>query len=333
MPTAVLGLDVGGANLKAVHTDGTARSLPFALWKRSAELPAALAALVRDMPGCDLFAVTMTGELCDCYESKRQGVAAILEAVEHAASGRPVRVWRTDGKFATPAEAKDSYLLTASANWHALGTWAGRHAPDGPALLVDIGSTTTDVIPLLHGKVVAKAKTDPERLRCSELVYVGARRTPLAMFMRGDGAAELFATTLDLFLLLGWHDEDPADCNTADGRPATQAHAHARLARMLCADLETCTEQERKDWTHILLLRVLTDLATAVVRVARTLPAAPQTVIVAGTGEKLARKVLEFQQVFPLGKGVSLSNILGAGRSAAACAHAVAVLAAEQPEC
>jgi probable H4MPT-linked C1 transfer pathway protein len=330
MSTAVLGLDVGGANLKAVHTDGTARTTPFALWKRPAELPAALAELIHAMPGADQLAVTMTGELCDCFESKRQGVAAILDAVTAAAAGLPVSVWRTDGRFVPPADAKDAYLLTASANWHALATWAGRLAPDGPALLVDIGSTTTDIIPLLDGKPAAKGKTDPERLRNSELVYFGVRRTPLALFMRGDGAAELFATTLDLFLLLGWHDEGVHDCDTADGRPATRANAHIRLARMLCADLETCTEQERKDWTNIMLLRVLSDLSYAVVKVARTLPAPPQTAIIAGSGEKLARKVLEFQSAFPLGKGVSLSNVLGPGRSAAACAHAVAVLAAEQ---
>jgi probable H4MPT-linked C1 transfer pathway protein len=329
MSTAVLGLDVGGANLKAVHTDGTARTVPFALWKRPAELPAALADLVRAMPRADQLAVTMTGELCDCFESKRQGVAAILDAVEQAAA-TPVRVWRTDGQFVPPAEAREAHLLTASANWHALATWAGRLATQGPALLVDIGSTTTDVIPLLNGRPLPKGKTDPERLRHGELVYFGVRRTPLAVYMRGDGAAELFATSLDVFLMLGWQEEDAADRDTADGRPATRACAQARLARMLCADLETSTEQECKDWTNILLLRFLTDLGLAVVRVARTLPAPPQAVIVAGAGERLARKVLEFQTAFPLGKGVSLSNVLGPARSAAACAHAVAVLAAEQ---
>ena len=328
MSTTVLGLDVGGANLKAVHSDGTVRTVPFALWKRSAELPAALVELIRVMPRAEQLAVTMTGELCDCFESKRQGVAAILDSVEQAAGGVPIRVWRTDGLFVTPAEAKETHLLTASANWHALATWAGRLAPEGPVLLMDIGSTTTDIIPLLNGKPVPKGKTDPERLRTSELVYFGVRRTPLALFIR-DGAAELFATTLDLFLLIGWHDEDPNDCDTADGRPATRAHAHLRLARMLCADLETSTEQERKELTHILLLRVLTTLSDAVLFVARKLTAPPQTVIVAGSGEKLARKVLEFQTAFPLGKGVSLSNVLGAERSAAACAHAVAVLAGE----
>ncbi len=330
MSTAVLGLDVGGANLKAVHTDGTARTLPFALWKRSAELPTALVGLIHSMPRADRFAVTMTGELCDCYASKREGVAAILDAVAQAADGVPVRVWRTDGQFVDPIAAKEGHLLTASANWHALATWAGKLAPEGPAILVDIGSTTTDVIPLFNGKPVPKGKTDPERLRSAELVYFGVRRTPLMMYMRGDGAAERFATTLDLFLLLGWNEDDLNDCDTADGRPATRACAEARLARMLCADLETCTERERKEWMNILLLRVVTDLSYAVIAVARRLPAPPQTVIVAGSGEKLARKVVEFQSEFPVCKGVALSGLLGPERSAAACAHAVATLLAVQ---
>ena len=320
MPTSVVGLDIGGANLKAVHTDGSAQTVPFALWKRPTELAAALETLLRSMPPAESIAVTMTGELCDCFESKREGVLAILDAVERAAGGVPLRVWRTDGRFASTAEARETHLLTASANWHALATWAGRLAPAGPALLVDIGSTTTDITPLLNGQPVAKGKTDPERLRNAELVYFGVRRTPLAVWMSRDGAAELFATTLDLFLLLGWHDEDANDLDTADGRPATKAYAHLRMARMMCGDLETTTEQQREDWMRILLLRVLSDLSGAVVCVAREMKGPPQTVIVGGSGEKLARKVLEFQKSFPLGKGISLANVLGPERSTAACA-------------
>ena len=241
MSTAVLGLDVGGANLKAVHTDGTARTLPFALWKRSTELPAALAELLRVMPRAEQLAVTMTGELCDCFEVETSRVSRpfwMPWSRQGKAGGVPVRVLAAPiSQFACPAEAKETHLLTASANWHALATWAGRLAPEGPGLLVDIGSTTTDIIPLLNGKPAAKGETDPERLRTSELVYFGVRRTPLMVFMRGDGAAELFATSLDLFLLIGWNEDDPNDCDTADGRPATRAQAHLRLARMLCADL------------------------------------------------------------------------------------------------
>src|SRR5919201_1892665 len=99
MIPSVLALDVGGANLKAAHSRGAACLRPFALWKDPAGLPGALRALLGRMPLHDLLAVTMTGELCDCFETKRQGVNAILDAVEAVADGTPVRVWRTDGRL------------------------------------------------------------------------------------------------------------------------------------------------------------------------------------------------------------------------------------------
>ena len=38
------------------------------------------------------------------------------------------------------ATARQTPLQVAAANWLALATYAGRFAPDGPALLLDIGS-------------------------------------------------------------------------------------------------------------------------------------------------------------------------------------------------
>jgi probable H4MPT-linked C1 transfer pathway protein len=329
MSRSVLGLDIGGANLKAAHTDGPARSVPFALWKDPAGLPDALRALIASMPPADRLAVTMTGELCDCFESKRQGVLAILAAAEAVAAGKPVRVWRNDGRFVDLPTARNTALQVAAANWLALATWAGRFAPKGPALLLDIGSTTTDIVPLVNGRPVPKGRTDPERLRCSELVYLGVRRTPLCA-LRGDLAAELFATTQDLFLILNWLPEEPANRNTPDGRPATRAAAHARLARMLCADLETSTEKERMEMVHILLAGVVYRLKTAVAAVAERLPGKPETVILSGEGDFLTRVVLQEQKAFPPCRSVQFVQELGAERSKAACAYAVAVLAAEE---
>src|SRR5207248_2423845 len=104
--TSVLGLDIGGANLKAAHRDGTARLRPFALWKQPERLPAALRALLAEMPARDVLAVTMTGELCDCFATKRDGVHAILDAVEQVAGGTPVLVWTTAGRFTDTAAAR-----------------------------------------------------------------------------------------------------------------------------------------------------------------------------------------------------------------------------------
>src|SRR5262245_44794516 len=131
-------LDIGGANLKAACPDGTARLKPFALWKDPGGLTAALRTLLGELPPVDQLAVTMTGELCDCFETKRQGVPAILDSVEAVAEGWPVLVWRTDGELVSPAEARATPLQTAAANWLALATYVGRLAPTGPALLIDI---------------------------------------------------------------------------------------------------------------------------------------------------------------------------------------------------
>src|SRR5215831_16033967 len=103
MVASVLGLDIGGANLKAAHSNGACCLVPFPLWKDPAGLPKALETLLASLPPFDALAVTMTGELCDCFETKRQGVHAILDAVERAAGPLPVRVWRTDGRFSDPA--------------------------------------------------------------------------------------------------------------------------------------------------------------------------------------------------------------------------------------
>jgi probable H4MPT-linked C1 transfer pathway protein len=325
----VLGLDIGGANLKAAHTAGGARTQPFALWKDTSWLPTALRELLHGWPPYDLLAVTMTGELCDCFASKRQGVEAILAAVTASAGGKPVLVWLTDGRFVDVAEARNAPLRAAASNWLALAVFAGRLAPQGPALLIDVGSTTTDIVPLIDGQPKSRGRTDPERLRCGELVYSGVRRTPLCALLGGFGAAELFATTLDVYLTLGQVPEDPLDCDTADGRPATRAAAAARLARMICADLETSTEEEQ----HEIALRAAQQqvrlLLHALDSVTARLPGPPETVILSGSGEYLGRVVWQAQKHCPPCPVVSLDERLGPEISRAACAHAVAVLAAE----
>ena len=91
MAPTILGLDIGGANLKAATADKRAVSVPFPLWKQPEKLPAALGELVAQFGEVHEFAVTMTGELCDCFETKQQGVTAIVNAVLNVSRAWPVR--------------------------------------------------------------------------------------------------------------------------------------------------------------------------------------------------------------------------------------------------
>ena len=84
MDKLILGLDIGGANLKLATSTGIARIVPFALWKEPDKLSEKLAMMLAEFPDAEAIAVTMTGESCDCYETKREGVLEILKAVEKA---------------------------------------------------------------------------------------------------------------------------------------------------------------------------------------------------------------------------------------------------------
>jgi uncharacterized hydantoinase/oxoprolinase family protein len=77
------------------------------------------------------------------------------------------------------------------------------------------------------------------------------------------------------------------------------------------------------------LLRQVCQIAMAFDHVARSLPEAPATVVLAGEGEFLAKIMLTQQNSFRGGKVVSLSQELGPDISRAACAFAVATLADE----
>jgi hypothetical protein len=271
----------------------------------------------------------MTGELCDCFATKREGVRFILDAVERVAGGKPLHVWGTDGRFHPIQEAREIPLRHAAANWLALATWAGRLVPRRTALLVDIGSTTSDLIPLLDGKPTPAGLTDPERLRSRELVYTGVRRTPLAALLR-DVAAELFATTLDAYLLLGDIEPDASDLDTADGGPATAEHAHARVARMLCADIETSKAADRIQLAKAAEAAQLAMLNEAMDRVRERIARPVETIVLSGSGEFLGRRLLSRRARKEWGTVHSVKNLLGTAASAAACAYAVAVLCRER---
>jgi probable H4MPT-linked C1 transfer pathway protein len=316
----IIGLDVGGANLKVAHSGGAARTVPFALWKEPERLATSLQELLDDMHPADDLALTMTGELCDCFASKREGVEFILEATRRAARERRVHVWTLQGRFMSVDEARTYPLDVAAANWLALANYAARCFTVETGLLLDIGSTTTDIIPLRDGKACPQGLSDAERLRSGELVYVGARRTPLCALVDEGVAAEWFATTLDAFLVLELLPEVGEDRNTADGRPATRSCAHGRLAHMLGADGETCSATDTQSLAYLALGRLVERVWHGVKSVAG---GRPGTVILSGSGEFVGRLA-----VGRSAEVVSLADEWGPALSEAACAYAVARLAA-----
>jgi probable H4MPT-linked C1 transfer pathway protein len=236
-PSMILGLDIGGANTKAATADGLfAHSVYLPLWKGAplSEVLQGFAGLKPEAVG-----VVITGELADCFRSKAEGIenirSAVLESFEC-----PVHFWGISGfSWSDPKEL-------AGANWSASSAFLSKEF--GDCLFVDMGSTTTDIIPI-RGKPLA-AKTDYMRLAKGELLYTGMLRTSLVALLpaariRGDSVPltpELFAIAADAYLALGLISQDRYACETPDGAGKDRESAMCRLARSVCADLEEIGE-------------------------------------------------------------------------------------------
>ncbi|MEX2316363.1 MAG: hydantoinase/oxoprolinase family protein [Pirellulales bacterium] len=334
MTMSWLGIDIGGANLKAADGCGWARSEPFALWRDPAGLAQAICRLIDSGPAADRVAVTVTGELCDCFRTKAEGVRQILQSVVEASRGHDVRVYLTDGRLVLPDEARGRAHLAAASNWHALARFAGRFIEDGRGgLLIDIGSTTTDLVPLAKDYPCSTALTDTQRLLAGELVYTGVSRTPVCAVVdtlpfRGNQcpvATEVFATTADAYVLLGEVSERVDATWTADGRPLTGEFARERLARMICADRTQFSPAAALDAARAIRDAQIVQLRRALDQVIGSRPTPPECFVVSGSGEFLARSLIGDR--YPVATVISLAERLGPGVSECAPAHALAVLA------
>lgn len=327
-----LGLDIGGANLKTATVDGWAKSIPFALWQNPNGLAAALRDLMAAAPPADQLAITMTGELCDCFQTKAVGVRHILEAVNEVANDREVLVYLTDGRYVTTTEARDLPQLAAASNWRALAEFVCRqYAVGKSALLLDIGSTTTDIIPIVSGRVAAIGRTDTERLVHSELVYSGVGRTPVCAVVktlpyRGGlcpVAAEVFSTTADAYLVLGNLVEDMQTVSTADGRPFTLLDSRQRLARQFCSDSCDVSDNDLVRFAEYICDVQRGEIERAARIVLQRVESEPGICVLSGSGEFLADRIAI--KILANSEVIRLSDQLGRGVSSCAPAYAVAM--------
>lgn len=255
----ILGWDVGGAHLKAVllDADGTmlqAAQLPCPLWQGMGRLRHAVAAML-DKLACKAnpsmrHAITMTGELADIFPDRGTGVRQIVDVMTELL-GAETSFYAGKLGFLQAAEAVGRTADIASANWLASAQWLA--AEIGHGLLVDVGSTTADLIPFVDGKPQHRGLTDAERLQCEELVYSGVVRTPLMALgprvpFQGEWRpliAEHFATAADVYRLTGELDATDDMAPAADGAGKTLQDSARRLARMLGHDLD---DAPQADW-------------------------------------------------------------------------------------
>ena len=332
----VLGWDIGGVNTKATRVaDGralAAREYAFELQRAPATLVDVLRRVADDCGGdlADAHAVTMTAELSQMFRTKREGVGFVLDAVAAAFPRAFVRVYGVDGRFRNAAEARHAPLAVAAANWAATARAVARKYRD--VLLVDVGSTTTDIVPIVCGELVATGWTDPDRLASGELVYTGAVRTPAeAMASHVPYAGGEAGTSAEGFALAGdvhvWRgDLDPSDyvVTPPDGRPPTRAFAGERLARLICGDRDMLDEPAVTRIADALAEAQVARIADAAGRVVAR-HAGLRTAVVTGLGAFIGDRAVRRLEL----RVVPLAEHFGAEAARCAPATAVALLLEE----
>ena len=324
----ILGLDIGGANTKASFLrtqNGTVKEIRtateyFPIWKMEKEqLLMVLVELKKRLVGLtslDGVGLTMTAELSDAYFTKNEGVNHILDCTTNVFNNLPVFVLSLEAELLPVGDARKNPLNVASANWAATG-WMVSQAVKN-CLIVDVGSTTTSIIPVIKGKNAAEGRTDLEKLRNGELIYSGSLRTNVATIVDNvllrEGkvrlSSELFAQSGDIHLLLGNIREEEYTVETCDGRGKTKREAVARLARVVCADIEILTEQEIRAIAQYIYKRQLEQIAGGLKQVYERikLQLGPENipVVVTGLGRNfLARMAAEkagFKEIIDLGE-------------------------------
>jgi probable H4MPT-linked C1 transfer pathway protein len=288
------GYDVGGAHLKVALVENgrtlAVRQIACPLWQGLDRLDAAFAEAAPLVAGANMHAATMTGELCELFPDRRTGVVTILERLEERL-GPGTLIWMGPRGLGNIEQAHAGPMSVASTNYLAAAAILAQWVPD--ALLVDMGSTTTDIIAVMGGKPAPRGITDGERLATGELVYSGLTRTDVSVVTRSARflghmqrlAAGGFASMADVRRILGELPDGVDQHGTADGRSKSIEESIARFARCFGRDAGDADVDEWRIAARELAERQTDDIRAAIDDVlAHTALPAGAPVIAAGIG-------------------------------------------------
>lgn len=339
----IIGWDIGGAHLKVAIINNKiishVQQLNCPLWKGIDELSACVGVVKKKVNFENyVHAITMTGELVDCFEDREQGVVSIISEMSNQLSPSLVQYYAGNEGFISSGQAITEHNKIASANWLASTHYVASKIEN--ALFIDIGSTTTDIVEVRDHKVSYSGYTDEQRLIARELVYCGVVRTPIFAICKSAQVKgqqipvinEYFANTADVYRLT---DELAAHADlseTLDGCDKDVLGSAVRLARMFANDfkqgeidvwkdvakqIRTFQVQVIKDACRHQFMRKNVPLSTPIVG------AGVGRFLVRDLAQQLGREYIDFEQLFETD---SLNSEFGVGDCAPAASVACLAL-------
>jgi probable H4MPT-linked C1 transfer pathway protein len=198
----------------------------------------------------DYFAITITAELSDAFQTKKEGILTIIDALGKVFEKNRLKFISNNQTFLDYKNAKFEPYSIAAANWVSTALFLGHFVSE--CILIDAGSTTIDIIPITESKPASMGTDDISRLMNHELIYIGGLRATIPSITHHVPykskkirvSFEKFALVSDVHRILNNISEEEYINDTADNRSKSLQDCYARLSRVICMDIETLSKDD-----------------------------------------------------------------------------------------
>ena len=243
----LLGWDIGGANIKVCVFNSDKKIIQMHkknlnIWNDFSDINFFFNTVLNLYKDYDIKSfITITAESCDNFKDRNEGIISILSECDKNIVGKKY-YYTNKNIYVDYKEAVNDTSKLFSTNWILTSNFL--NASNKIDLIIDVGSTTTDII--FKNINIDNNINDYKRLTNKTLLYAGVIRTPLPMLTdevlyRSNYTSlvrEVFATTGDIFNVLG--DINFIDHNYvgSDNLQFTLENSLIRLSRVIGLDYD-----------------------------------------------------------------------------------------------
>ena len=235
----IIGWDIGGAHIKVAEIDFKKKKtkteqIYSPIWKNINNLKKSIKLIKKKFKKSDYHAITMTAELSDIFLNRMHGSKYIVKLSSKILEEKKIFFYSKKNFIKKKVALKNASSLN-SLNWHATANFISNFFPN--CILVDIGSTTTDIIPIKNKKIIAKGNNDNQRLKANELIYLGVLRSPIhAVEKKKNLIYENFANLSDVYRVLNKIPKKLDLLPTQDNKSKNKHDSARRIARIFGKD-------------------------------------------------------------------------------------------------
>ena len=297
----IIGWDIGGAHIKAAKIDfnkktSKTKQIYSPIWKNLNYLKKSIKLIKKKLGKTNYHAITMTAELSDIFPDRKNGVNHVVNLSSKILGEKNIFFYSKKSFLIKKLAIKKPFELN-SMNWHATASFVSNFFPN--CILVDIGSTTSDIIPIKNKEIISKDVSDYQRLKSNELIYLGVLRTPIQAVERKKNLInENFANLSDVYRVLNKIPNTLDLLPTLDNKTKNKHDSARRIARIFGKDYKKNHFLKWKKIAYQIEGEHLKILKSVIKKIEKKNFLKKVPIIGAGIGEFLVKKIYNKKKYF-----------------------------------